>query len=204
MSTLQQSISIPQKERRRFLVGATTIVGAIGSTGLLIPFVASMNPSARARSAGAPVQIDIGKLKRGQQVTLSWRGKPVWVLHRTANMLKKLEDTGLLKKLTDPTSNVQSQQPDYAKNKFRSIQPEYFVTIALCTHLGCIPSFRPKPGVADLGANWPGGYFCPCHGSLFDLAGRVFKGVPAPTNLVIPPYQFLSDSVIEIGTNSLT
>ena len=204
MNVTNQNISASQIDRRRFLVGATTVVGLFGVAGLLIPFISSINPSARARSGGAPVRFNYLKIKPGQQVTLSWRGKPVWVLHRTPQMLKQLNNGELLNKLSDPTSSVKSQQPEYAKNKFRSIRPEFFVTIALCTHLGCIPNFRPELGTEDLGIAWPGGYFCPCHGSRFDLAGRVYQGVPAPTNLEIPPYQFISDTVLEIGTSSKT
>jgi len=202
MNAITPNTSVYQNERRRFLVRSATVIGAIGTSAFLVPFISYMTPSARARSAGAPVQFDFGKLMPGQQVTLSWRGKPVWVLYRTADMLKLLNESKLLNKLSDPTSNVQSQQPEYIKNKYRSIRPEIFVAIGLCTHLGCIPNYRPEVGAEDLGVQWPGGYFCPCHGSRFDLAGRVFKGVPAPINLLIPPYQYLSDTVIEIGTSS--
>jgi len=201
MTTLSKNLLVTTNERRNFLVNATIVVGAIGGAGLLVPFLTSMNPGARARSAGAPVKFDLGKLKEGQQVTLAWRGKPVWVLHRTPEMLLQLDNPQLLKVLSDPASQNEAQQPDYAKNSYRSIHPGYFVAIALCTHLGCIPNFRPDVAAKDLGDTWPGGYFCPCHGSRFDLAGRVFKGVPAPTNLVIPPYKYLSDTLIEIGTS---
>ncbi len=201
MTTKKQNISVSQPERRKFLIGATTVVGAVGAAGLLIPFIASMNPSARARSMGAPIKFDISKLILGQQVTLLWQGKPIWVLRRTPEMLERLTNAGLLEQLRDPDSQVKSQQPEYITNKDRATQSEYFITIALCTHLGCIPNFRPEIAPEDLGDSWLGGYFCPCHGSRFDLAGRVYKGVPAPTNLVIPPYQYLTDTVIEIGTN---
>lgn len=189
-------------ERRRFLVAATTVVGVLGAVPLAVPFIASMNPSSRAKSSGAPIKFDISKLQFGQQVTLAWRGKPIWVLHRTAKMLERLNEDSLLEKLSDPASDVISQQPSYAKNASRAINSEYFVAIGLCTHLGCIPNYRPDVGAPDLSTTWPGGYFCPCHGSKFDLAGRVYKGVPAPTNLVIPPYQYLTDNVIEIGTDA--
>lgn len=202
MGTKIENTSGSQKERRKFLIAATTVVGAIGGAGFLVPFITSMNPSARARSAGAPIKFDISKLEAGQQATLLWQGKPIWVLRRTADMLARLEGAELLRKLRDPDSLVVSQQPAYAQNKDRAIRSEYFVTIALCTHLGCIPNFRPDIGPKDLGAAWPGGYYCPCHGSLFDFAGRVYKGVPAPTNLVIPPYQYLTETVIEIGTSA--
>lgn len=202
MSTKTDKTPVKQNERRRFLVAATTVVGAIGAASALAPFIVSMNPSARARSLGAPVRFDISKLEAGQQVTLSWQGKPVWVLRRTPDMLRRLGESDLINRLRDPNSDVKSQQPDYITDVYRATRPEYFVTIALCTHLGCIPNFRPDIAPADLGAAWPGGYFCPCHGSKFDFAGRVYKGVPAPTNLVIPPYQYLTDKVIEIGTSA--
>ncbi len=189
----------PSNERRRFLVNMTTAFGAVGTVGLLVPFIASMNPSQRAQNAGAPTEIDVSRLQPGEQITVMWRGKPVWVLHRTADMLKELNKPDLLKKLRDPESKVVTQQPGFAQNEYRAIKPTFFVTIALCTHLGCIPTYRPDVAPSDLGADWHGGYYCPCHGSRFDLAGRVFKGVPAPTNLVIPPYRYISDSIIEIG-----
>jgi len=188
-------------QRRRFLVKATSAIGAVGTAGLLIPFIASMNPSTRARTAGAPVVVDISRLLPGEQITVLWRGKPVWVLHRAEENIQGLKETRLLKQLSDPESTVLSQQPAYARNEFRSIQPEFLVVIALCTHLGCVPTYRPQVGAVDLGADWPGGYFCPCHGSRFDLAGRVFRGVPAPTNLVVPPYRYLSDTELLIGEN---
>jgi len=186
-------------QRRRFLVKATSAIGAVGTAGLLIPFIASMNPSARARTAGAPVLVDISRLLSGEQITVLWRGKPVWVLHRTDENIQGLKETRLLKQLSDPESTVTSQQPEYARNAFRSINPDFLVVIALCTHLGCVPTYRPQVGAVDLGADWPGGYFCPCHGSRFDLAGRVFRGVPAPTNLVVPPYRYVSDTELLIG-----
>ncbi len=201
MAKKEKNNSASQKDRRKFLIGATTVVGAIGASGFLIPFIASMNPSARARSLGAPVKFDISKLVPGQQAILQWQGKPIWVLRRTPEMLTRLKNTGLLERLRDPNSNVKSQQPGYITKIDRATRSEYFVTIALCTHLGCIPNFRPELAPDDLGSEWLGGYFCPCHGSKFDFAGRVFKGVPAPTNLVIPPYQYLTETVIEIGTN---
>lgn len=185
--------------RRRFLVSATTVIGAVGVAALAVPFISSMNPSAKARSAGAPVRVDVSKLESGQQITVNWRGKPVWVLRRSRAMLEALESESMRTRLRDPDSLVATQQPGYAQNTLRAIQPEYLVVIALCTHLGCVPSFRPDIAPADLGADWPGGYFCPCHGSKFDLAGRVYKAVPAPTNLVIPPYRYLSDSEILVG-----
>jgi len=161
-----------------------------------VPFVTSLLPSARARAAGAPVDVDISKIEPGMQITALWRGKPIWVLHRTASMLAKLGKHDYL--LADPRSE-QPQQPPYCKNATRSIHPDHFVVIGICTHLGCSPTFRREVGAPDLGADWPGGYFCPCHGSKFDLAGRVFKGVPAPLNLVVPPHQYVSKDLVRIG-----
>lgn len=188
-------------QRRRFLVNLTSVMAGVGCVGLALPFVLSMLPSERARVAGAPVEVDISKLQPGEQITAEWRSKPVWILHRTQEMLNGLTKPSLLAKLRDPESKVESQQPDYAANEYRSIKATYLVVIATCTHLGCVPSFRPEVAPADLGPEWPGGYFCPCHGSRFDFAGRVYNGVPAPTNLVVPPYQFISDLVIRIGVD---
>ncbi len=184
------------KGRRRLLIGATTAVGAVGTAFVLVPFVKSMSPSARAQAAGAPVEVDISKVELGQRITAEWRGKPVWVVHRTEENLKDLPTLDDM--LVDPTSE-QPQQPDYCKNEYRSIKPEYLVAIGICTHLGCSPTYRPDIAPADLGPEWKGGFFCPCHGSRFDLAARVFKGVPAPTNLVIPPHKYLSDTVLLVG-----
>ncbi|MCG6886623.1 MAG: ubiquinol-cytochrome c reductase iron-sulfur subunit [Proteobacteria bacterium] len=182
--------------RRRFLVAATSVVGAVGVVGAAVPFLASWWPSARAQAAGAPVEADISKLEPGAKLTVEWRGKPVWIVNRTKatlDNLPKLDD-----RLRDPHSEV-DQQPPYAKNEYRSRKPEYLVCVGICTHLGCSPTYRPEIGPADLGADWLGGFFCPCHGSRFDLAGRVFKGVPAPTNLVVPPYTYLTETRILIG-----
>ncbi len=185
------------KGRRRFLVGATTVVGAVGAVGVAVPFVASWQPSARALAAGAPVSADVSKLEIGQQVTVEWRGRPVWLLRRSEAMIAQTRDIDP-GRLRDPESDA-PQQPSYIEGTLRSIKPEYGVLIGICTHLGCSPSFRPEPGAADLGADWPGGYFCPCHGSRFDLAGRVFTGVPAPLNLEVPPHRYDGDSVIVVG-----
>lgn len=182
--------------RRRFLTAATTVVGAVGVGFALVPFVSSMQPSAKARAAGAPVRADISKLEPGQMIRVKWRGKPVWLVKRTDEMLESLAK--LVPDLRDPDS-VQPQQPEYAQNEFRSIRPEILVTVGICTHLGCSPTYRPDVGAADLGADWLGGFFCPCHGSRFDLAGRVYKGVPAPLNLEIPPHRYLSDNELVIG-----
>ncbi len=185
------------KSRRRFLTAATTVVGTIGAGAAVVPFVGSMMPSARALSAGAPVEVDISKLEPGRRVVVEWRKKPVWVLYRTK---QNLEDLAKMEpRLADVESNS-SRQPSYAKNKHRSIKPEYLVVIGICTHLGCSPQYRPEVGDLSFEANWLGGFFCPCHGSKFDLAGRVFKGVPAPVNLVIPPYSYTNgDKVVVIG-----
>ncbi|MCW8874820.1 MAG: ubiquinol-cytochrome c reductase iron-sulfur subunit [Gammaproteobacteria bacterium] len=182
--------------RRRFLTAATTVVGAVGAAFVAVPFVTSMLPSDKAKAAGAPVEADISKLEPGQMIRVQWRGKPVWVVNRTQAMVEALP--GLNDKLRDPESN-ESEQPDYTKNAQRSIKPEYLVLVGICTHLGCSPSFRPEVAPADLGPDWKGGFFCPCHGSTFDLAGRVYRGVPAPTNLVVPPHRYVSNTVILIG-----
>jgi ubiquinol-cytochrome c reductase iron-sulfur subunit len=182
--------------KRRFLIGATTLVGSLGAAAAAIPFVTSLWPSARAKALGARVQIDISALGPGQKIDVEWRGKPVWVIHRTQQMLVALPR--LDNRVVDPRSRVR-QQPPYAQNETRSIKPEIFVAIGICTHLGCVPTFRPEVAPGDLGPDWLGGFFCPCHQSKFDLAGRVFKGVPAPTNLVIPPHKFASDTKIVIG-----
>ena len=183
-------------KKRRLLTATTSVVGAVGVGFALWPFIASMNPSARARSAGAPVEADISKLEPGGLMRVSWRGKPVWIVRRTDQNVADLES--LNAKLADPNSDA-PQQPEYAKNIHRSLKPEFLVAVGICTHLGCSPTYRPEMAPADLGAEWKGGFFCACHGSKFDLAGRVYAGVPAPTNLVIPPYQFLGDTNIMIG-----
>ncbi len=184
-------------ERRRLLIGATAAVGAVGVAAAAVPFVKSWNPSAKAKAAGAPVTADISQLESGQRAVFEWRGKPVWVVRRTPQMIADLpKNDGDLR---DPTSSEESQQPEYARNATRSIKPEFLVLTGICTHLGCSPLFRPEVAAADLGAEWKGGFFCPCHGSRFDLAGRVFNGVPAPLNLVVPPHKYVTDSVIVIG-----
>ncbi|MDH3354878.1 MAG: ubiquinol-cytochrome c reductase iron-sulfur subunit [Chromatiales bacterium] len=187
------------KGRRRFLTATTVAVGAVGAGYVVTPFVLSMNPSARAQAAGAPVEADISKLEPGQMLTVGWRGKPVWIVRRTEENVTDLSSLDGL--LTDPSSEM-PQQPEYAKNVTRSIKEEYSVLVGICTHLGCSPTYRPDIGAADLGGDdWKGGFFCPCHGSKFDLAGRVYSGVPAPKNLEVPPYMFLTDSLILIGAD---
>ncbi|HCY62206.1 MAG TPA: ubiquinol-cytochrome c reductase iron-sulfur subunit [Oxalobacteraceae bacterium] len=185
--------------RRKFLTAAAAGVGGIGLAATAIPFMESMSPSEAAKAAGAPVEVNISRLEPGMLVTVEWRGKPVWLLHRTEQMLDLLNKHD--DQLVDPES-LASQQPVYAKNATRSIRPEYLVVIGICTHLGCIPLYRPEVGATDLGADWPGGFYCPCHGSKFDLAGRVVKNVPAPRNLEIPPHEFVSDTRLLIGKDS--
>ncbi len=175
------------------MIAATSVVGAVGAGFVAVPFLSYWNPSAKARAAGAPVEADIGKLEPGALLRVKWRGKPVWVVNRTEKMLASLPELNPV--LTDPTSAV-PQQPTYCQNEHRSIKPQFLVAIGICTHLGCSPTYRPDVAPEDLGPDWKGGFFCACHGSRFDLAGRVYKGVPAPTNLVIPKHKFVSDSVI--------
>jgi len=193
-----QNVGKPEIDvgKRRFLIGASSVVGGIGGVAAAVPFVMSMFPSERARAAGAPVEQDISKLEPGQQITLEWRGKVVWVINRTKAMLASLPK--LDARLADPKSEV-PQQPPYCKNEHRSIKPEFLVAVGICTHLGCSPTYRPEVAPGDLGADWLGGFFCPCHQSKFDLAGRVYKGVPAPTNLVVPPHKYQSDTMIVVG-----
>ncbi|MES2365329.1 MAG: ubiquinol-cytochrome c reductase iron-sulfur subunit [Pseudomonadota bacterium] len=184
--------------RRRFLTAAVSIVGGIGLTITAIPFVDSMEPSARALAAGAPVDIDISKIEPGQLITSVWRSRPVWVLHRTPAQLAVLPS--LNGQLRDPLSKEPQQVP-YCQNIHRSIKPEYFVCIGICTHLGCIPDYRPQIAAPDLGPSWKGGFLCPCHGSRYDLAGRVFQDVPAPMNLPVMPYFYISNAVLRVGTD---
>ncbi len=181
--------------RRRFLTAATTVVGGVGAVYTAVPFIAAMQPSARAQAAGAPITVDISKMEPGQLVIAEWRGKPVWILSRTADNLATL--SGVEGELSDPASE-DSLQPPTCSNQHRSIKREVFVALGICTHLGCSPTFRPKKG-GDIGADWQGGFFCPCHGSRFDFAGRVYSGVPAPTNLEVPPHFYLGDSTILVG-----
>lgn len=184
-------------QNRRTLLLATTGTGMVAAAATAVPFVASLSPSARALAAGAPVEADVSRLGMGEMMTVEWRGKPVWILRRTPEMLAQLQAHE--SRLADPGSAV-PQQPAYATNPHRSVNPELLVVVGICTHLGCSPSEKFAPGSSSgLGDDWPGGFFCPCHGSIFDLAGRVFEGQPAPTNLEVPPYQWLSDSVLRIG-----
>ncbi len=185
------------EKRRRLLVVATAVASAAAGAGVAVPFLASWFPSARALAAGAPVEYDTSKVELGQQITVEWRGKPVWILHRTKAMLERLPGNAPL--LVDPDSKVK-HQPAYIKGIDRSIKPEMFVCVGVCTHLGCTPNLKKEVGPdSDMGPTWPGGYYCPCHGSRFDLAGRVFVGSPAPTNLVIPPYHYVDDAIVVVG-----
>lgn len=187
------------KSRRRILIAATSVVGAAGAAAIATPFLSSWSPSARALAAGAPVEVPVGKVEPGQLIRVIWRGKPVWIVNRTQEMLATLE--GLADSLKDPNSENIKQQPEYAKNlaRTREGKEQYLVLVGICTHLGCSPTYRPELAPADLGAEWKGGWYCPCHGSRFDLAGRVFKNVPAGANLEVPPYYFKSDDTILIG-----
>lgn len=187
------------RSKRRFLVAATTAVGGVAAVGAAIPFVMSMLPSERAKAAGAPVEVDVSKIEPGMILNVEWQGKPVWVVNRTKEMLDLLGKHDA--HLVDSKSEA-PQQPDYCKNATRSIKPEILVAVGICTHLGCSPTYRPEMGPADLGPDWAGGFFCPCHGSRFDMAARVYSGVPAPTNLVIPKHKYLSDSRLLIGDDS--
>jgi ubiquinol-cytochrome c reductase iron-sulfur subunit len=186
--------------RRRFLTVATSAMGAAGVVAVAVPFLGSWNPSAKAKAAGAPVKADISKLEPGQMIVVEWRGKPVYVVHRTPEMIELLNSVD--DQLKDPDSAI-SKQPAYITDKARAIRPELLVVEGLCTHLGCAPKFRPEVGAADLGGDgWVGGFFCPCHGSKFDLAGRVYSGVPASSNLVVPPYSFETQNVLVIGVDA--
>lgn len=184
--------------RRQFLTMATAGVGGVGLVTASLPFVQSMAPSEAAKAAGAPVEVDVSQVAPGMLLTAEWRGKPLWIVHRTGQMLDVLDKFD--DRLVDPQSSV-PQQPAYAQNATRSIKPQYLVMIGICTHLGCIPIYRPQAAPVDLGPDWPGGFYCPCHGSRFDLAGRVFKNVPAPSNLEIPPHQYIGETRLLIGAD---
>ena len=185
--------------KRRFLVAATTVAGGVAAGATAVPFVASMLPSERAKAAGAPVEVDVSRLEPGQKMIVEWRGKPVWVLRRTPEMLKTIKAEEA--RVADPAS-TRSAQPEYAKNDFRSLKPEYLIVVGICTHLGCSPVDRLQAQPEPFAADWPGGFYCPCHGALYDLAGRVYKNKPAPDNLPVPPYKFLSNTQIVIGDDT--
>jgi ubiquinol-cytochrome c reductase iron-sulfur subunit len=186
--------------RRDFLYIATAAAGAVGVAATVWPFISQMNPDATAVAAGAPVDIDLSQVQPGQQVTVVWRSKPVFIVNRPKAALDMLQKPELVDHLRDPDSK-QWQQPPYAANWHRSIKPEYLVIVGICTHLGCIPKYMPEPSATDPAPDWPGGYFCPCHGSKYDMAGRVFEGVPAPFNLPVPPYNFPNDKTLRVGEN---
>lgn len=183
--------------RRRFLTGSATAVGAVGMGFAAVPFLSSFEPSAKAEAAGAPVDVNVAKLSPGQMVTVAWRGQPIYVVHRTPKMIESLPS--LDSQLLDPDSKVQSQQPKFADNFYRSLKEPFLVVVGICTHLGCAPTYRPEVAPKDLGPDWIGGFFCPCHGSKYDLAGRVYKSMPAPLNLLVPDYIFASEDLIRIG-----
>ena len=183
--------------KRRFLTAATTVVGAVGAGFVAVPFLASWMPSERAKNAGAPVEADISKLEEGRMMIVEWQSKPVWIVRRSQQMLDSLPK--LNQNLRDPASENTDQQPEYAQNEHRSLKPEILVLVGICTHLGCSPTYRPDIAPADLGDDWLGGFFCPCHSSRFDMAGRVYQGVPAPTNLAVPPHHYLTDNTILVG-----
>jgi len=184
------------QSKRRFLIAATTAMGGVAAGAVAVPFIMSMTPSERAKAAGAPVEVDVSKIETGAMITVEWQGKPVWIVHRSKEMLTLL--TNHNDKLSDFDCSV-PHQPEYCSAPTRSIKPEYLVVVGICTHLGCSPSPKLKAGEEGMGADWPGGFFCPCHGSRFDLAGRVFQGSPAPTNLIVPPYKYLSDTRVLVG-----
>ncbi len=188
------------QSRRKFLIALTSIVGGIGAIYASIPFLSSWLPSARAQAAGAPVQVDVSNLQAGEQTTVEWRGKPVWIIKRSKEDIERLRAKTHEALLRDPESKVTEQQPDYVNQAHRAIHEEYLVLVGICTHLGCSPVYRPY--LDKLGEDWPGGFFCPCHGSTFDLAGRVFKGVPAPINLEVPPHRYINDHTIIIGEDA--
>jgi ubiquinol-cytochrome c reductase iron-sulfur subunit len=185
----------PDKTRRNLIV-ATSAVGAVAGIGAAVPFVASMFPSERAKAAGAPVEVDISRIAPGEMQVIEWRGKPVWVIRRTKEMIASLKSVE--PRLSDPSSKA-STQPKYAENEYRAAKPEIMVMEGVCTHLGCSPQLKGAEAKSEMGGDWVGGFYCPCHGSKFDLAGRVYSGSPAPLNLVVPQYEFLSDSTLVIG-----
>jgi ubiquinol-cytochrome c reductase iron-sulfur subunit len=186
--------------RRDFLSLVAAAGAAIGVGAIAWPFIDSMNPAADTLAAGEPIEVDLSKVSPGQQIVVVWRGKPIFIVHRTPEAVKGLQDPKLIATLADPNSHVR-QQPSYADNFHRSVDPAFAIMVGICTHLGCVPGFFPNPSASDPAPNWPGGYLCPCHGSKYDLAGRVYSGVPAPYNLPVPPYRMTSKTVARIGEN---
>jgi ubiquinol-cytochrome c reductase iron-sulfur subunit len=200
MPTTAPNGSTSAVTRRDFLYIATAAVGAVGAVAAVVPLIGQMNPDAATLAAGGPVAVDLSHLQTGQQMVVQWRQRPIFIINRPAKVLQSLQDPNLLGQLADPLSQ-QVQQPPYARNWHRSATPEYAVLVGICTHLGCIPLFYPQPSASTPAVDWMGGYFCPCHGSKYDLAGRVFRDVPAPYNLPVPPYTFVNDTTIRIGEN---
>ena len=193
------SADVVDEKKRRFLVASTSVMGAVGAGFVAVPFLSSWSPSERAKNAGAPVEVDISALEEGRLMIVEWQSKPVWIVKRSAKTLSDLET--LTDSLRDPNSENVDQQGGYAQNVYRSRKPAISILVGICTHLGCSPTFRPDLAPADLGADWLGGFFCPCHSSKFDMAGRVYQGVPAPTNLSVPPHHYVSENVILIGSD---
>ena len=190
----------PEATRRDFLFIATATVGAVGAAASLVPLIDQMNPDASTLAAGGPVDLDLSKVEENSQVMIRWRERPIFVFHRSKQTLDSMQSAQMVALLSDPNSE-QTQQPPYATNWHRSLKPEYGILVGICTHLGCIPLFYPTPSATTPVSNWPGGYFCPCHGSKYDPAGRVFSGVPAPYNLPVPSYRFLNDTTVRVGEN---
>jgi len=191
---------VAESTRRDFLYIATATVGGVGAAAIAWPLIDQMNPDAATVAAGGPIDVDLSQIQAGQQITLVWRSKPIFIVNRTKAALDSLQNPDLVARLSDPNS-VQLQQPPYAVNWHRSIKPEYLILVGICTHLGCIPKYLPKPDPSNPAPNWLGGYFCPCHGSRYDLSGRVFSGVPAPYNLPVPPYHYPNDKTLRVGEN---
>lgn len=193
-------LSTAEPKRRDLLQLIAVSGAAIGTGAICWPLIASMNPSQDVVAAGAPIDIDLAKIANGQQIVVLWRGAPMLIVHRAAAAIKTLQNPAVIRLLSDPNSTVH-QQPPYAVNWHRSVKPEFAVLVGICTHLGCLPEYKPQPDPSTPAPNWPGGYFCPCHGSKYDLAGRVYSGVPAPYNLPVPPYHFVNDTTLRIGEN---
>ena len=183
--------------RRKMLTVSASVVGAVGAAVAIVPFVSTMSPSARALASGAPVEVDVSKLEPGQKIQVEWRRKPVWIVRRSDKMVSLLNSTE--ERVRDPNSDELTQQPEFARNQMRSLKSDVIVLVGICTHLGCSPTFRPELAPEDLGPEWVGGFYCPCHGSSFDMAGRVYKNVPANKNLEVPPYKYISDNLIVVG-----
>ncbi len=183
--------------RRKMLTVSASVVGAVGTGVAVMPFLSTMSPSARALASGAPVEVDISKMEAGQKIQVEWRRKPVWIVKRSKEMVSLLDSTS--DRVRDPNSDDLTQQPEFARNEMRSLKPNILVLVGICTHLGCSPTFRPEVAPEDLGPDWVGGFYCPCHGSKFDIAGRVYKNVPANKNLEVPPYKYISDNLIVVG-----